>query len=77
MKYKDLNDHGFLCLQTVIGYTMLRLVSYAEICKEIKVMFSSAIWTCHIIREDRKVLTANCYSLSCLKDCVWVANSKS
>lgn len=58
---------------------MLRMVphAHAESCKEIKVTFSSPIWTCQIIREEIKVLTANCYSLSCLKDCAWVANSYS
>lgn len=56
---------------------MLGMVPHAESCKEIKVTFSSPIWTCQIIRDKRKELTANCYSLSCLKDSAWVANSYS
>lgn len=75
MKQEDLNAHSFLCLQICMSYTMLRRVPHAESSKEIKVTFSSPIWTCQIIREERKVSTANCYSLCCLKDGVWVANS--
>lgn len=53
---------------------MLRMVPHAKSCKGIKVTFSSLIWTCQITKEERKVLTANCYSFFCLKDCAWVAN---
>lgn len=71
------NVHSFLCLQIHTSFSMFRMVPHAESCREIKVTFSSPIWTCQIIREERKRLTANCYSLSCLKDCAWVAHSYS
>lgn len=56
---------------------MLRMVPQAESCKGVEVAVSSPIWTCQITREERKVLTANCYSLFCLRDCAWVADSYS